>query len=195
MFIIVLLISLVIFKFVFWRRLKEDFVSDQIFRISFISIGMAILFGFASYKYSPNWWFWASIAGLATGVSISAYQHKMDLIELIEASMLASISVYFSVYLYLFVSTREWSLLLLVFLPLVANFFFWVFEKHYKKLSWYRSGRVGFAGFASGGIFFLARAVIAYFNPNMLSFIPGLEVYISLTVALAHFAFLIKLSR
>ncbi len=42
---------------------------------------------------------------------------------------------------------------------------------HYKKISWYKSGKVGFAGIFVLGIFFLVRALVAVWFPNMVSFV------------------------
>ncbi len=194
MFALFIILSLIVFKFIFWMRLKDDFPSDSIFQVSFLAIGLSLLLGFGAYRFYPSWWFWASFVGLEIGVLISSSKNKMNKTEVYEASIIAIMPVYFTIYTYMSLYMRDWMILLLSLTTILAVISFKLFDKYYKKFTWYRSGRIGFAGFSSAGIFFVSRAIVAYLNPDMLSLLT-VEIYISILLAIVHFAYIIKLSR
>jgi len=64
---------------------------------------------------------------------------------------------------------------------------FYFLETKYKKISWYRSGRVGFSGLTTAAIFFLLRAAISPFYPNLLTFSGSFEYLFSGLVAFILF--------
>jgi len=68
-------------------------------------------------------------------------------------------------------------------------------DMHYKNISWYRSGKVGFSGLAITAIFFLTRIIVSVFYPQTLSILPNYEIYISTICVLLSLALTYNLSR
>ena len=196
MLINVLIVALVffIFLFLFWRKLKEDYVANQIFTTAlFITLGIVIA-GVISYYFFSTW-FWLVLAGCGLALVAGVRKFRMRLTEVVEAAMYSLVPVLATVYLVDFIYTSKYISLvgfaLMVFLFILFN----VFDKHYKKFTWYKSGRVGFSGLATLGLFFLIRALLATGFPDMLSFSRTGEVYLSLFAALACFLSVFYLSR
>ncbi|MFC1649761.1 hypothetical protein ACFL2C_03565 [Patescibacteria group bacterium] len=195
LFVTVLVLTIIVSKFVFWRRLKDDFEPEAIFKVSFLSIGLALVLGFVTYKYYPEWWFWAGVLGVMIGSVVGVVRYKMYPIELAETTFISAMPIVFTIYTFLYTVTGNWDVIVMSGIALFCTILFVFFDRYYKRFSWYRSGRVGFAGLASAGVFFLARGIVAYLNPDMLSFVPGVDVFISSLFAVVPFAALFILAR
>ena len=143
----------------------------------------------------PLWWFWLSIVFISFGFLIGIYRFKLRIFEVIEALVVSLLPLVAIVFLRNYLSTQS---IYLLFASLVSLFLFVVFlviDKHYKRFTWYKSGRIGFSGLTIFGIFFLIRAIVAVFLPSMLSFSGKYEVYLSAIVAFAAFLTLFNLAR
>ncbi|KKU09425.1 MAG: hypothetical protein UX13_C0040G0007, partial [Candidatus Woesebacteria bacterium GW2011_GWB1_45_5] len=80
-------------------------------------------------------------------------------------------------------------------LTLAFIFIFYYLDSHYKKFTWYGSGKIGFAGLATAGIIFLVRAGLAVFTSGVLSFVDKYEATISGTTAFVCFLLIFNLGR
>lgn len=181
-------VSLLTFLFFFWRRLREDFEPPVIFRS-----GLLIVAGFAvgsatagvllprflpsSAIFSPTGlWFWGAGIGLAIGFAISYRVFKLPFYESLEAAVVG----------FLFASpfiTREW---IYEFISLCVYYYL---RSHYKSFSWYKSGKVGFAGLATMGVFFLVRSILALVGGSMIVFTGIGKVEVVLCAALSFLSF------
>jgi len=164
--------------FLFWRSLKEDYLSENIFRSFFWLFGAgalgAIILGKAAVGFlaptavfSPEgMWFWgAFIAGSLSGFFI-AKKLKINPFELFEAALPG---VYLFVAAFSFVVFSRNNIrfalyhgLFVVFLILVK----WLLDGHYRRFFWYRSGKVGFSALATSGVYFLTRTVFSWVFPE-----------------------------
>lgn len=194
--IILVLIASFISLFVFWRRLKDDYVANQIFTtVSYIIIGISITLSVSKYFF-PSFWFWFTLFGCIVGVLFGVYKFRMRITEVAEATILAilpGLLVMFSYELIASSMKLENAIWVLIIFVLIALFSY--LDKHYKKFVWYKSGRVGFSGFSVLGIFFLARSLLAIKFTSMLSFTSGLEIYLSGVAAFLSFLIVFHLSR
>src|SRR4030042_5727608 len=180
------------FLFLSWRRLKEDYTSAIIFSFSFlllafIALGslIGILLGrslAASNIFNPQGlWFWGAFIFGSIGFAICFFtprglaHFRMRLLETLEAVGLGFIFLFFCI-------SFGKSILFSVAVGILIPFFF-VINARYKSFSWYTSGKVGFAGLAVLGIFFLIRAIVALIDPTMISFIGKLDAILSSVVA------------
>lgn len=194
------------FLFLFWRRTKEDYSSDQIFSFSF-TIVLGILIGFlvgsfignkipSSNIFSPkSLWFWGSFIGGCIGFEIAFLKSKLRFFENLEAASLGFIFWIFAISLISSIQTLDLKLLTysVILGSLIPLFFF--FSSHYKRFAWYKSGKIGFAGLATLAVFFLTRFLVALIDPAMLSFTSKFDAIIDITVAFAFFITLFKLAE
>jgi hypothetical protein len=193
--ILVDIFGILIFLFLYWRRLKEDYISNIIFISAFYSlIGLSVFYALSKYFLS-QWWFWSSFIGLNLGFFISVRRFRLRFYESFE-TLLASITPWFGLLFFAdSIKSSDWFSFGYFLLIVATLFTYRYLSKAYKGFSWYRSGRVGFAGLTTYGIFFLVRGVIAIFFPFMLSFVRGYEAIISGLVAFLFFLMIYNLSR
>ena len=185
----------VIFLFIFWKNLREDYTSNQVFStatLSLLGIGLGYLI---SYKFFPSWWFWLELVLVSVGFTIAVIRYSLRPFEAIEA-LVISLAPWLSL---IFLSDSVTNINLssfLAFFSLVCLITLYIFlDSHYKSFSWYASGRIGFSGLATLGIFFFLRASLAYFFPFVISFVGKFEVVVSGIGAFISFLTLYNLSR
>jgi hypothetical protein len=189
------ILGLFIFLFVFWKKLKDDYVSEIIFSAATLIL-MGFLVGFlVGLRFLPSWIFWTEFTGILVGLAIAALKYKLRVYESFEAvviSLLPWLSIYF-----LHDSVDNSSLVSFiafgVILALIGAYY--LFDLKYKNFSWYRSGRVGFSGLATAGLFFLIRSAVAIFWPSVLSFSGTIEPVISGAFAFVAFVLIFNLGR
>jgi hypothetical protein len=186
MFIAFNIIGFIIFLYLFWKRLKEDYIANQIFSTAFFSVIGLVVFYLISRKFFFPWWFWSTLTGAVIGLSLGVWKYKLKYFETFEA---ASLGLFIWLSLYFLADAVTHSSLpsfigFVVIVILVGLYHF--FDNHYKSFIWYRSGKVGFSGLATSTVLFLIRTIVFLFLPNALSFVPKFEVYLS---ALASFLF------
>lgn len=203
------LIGIILFLFFYWRSLREDHTSQEIFSSSLIIIGAILtgsLIGSALVPvvgptriFSPRGlWFWGAAIGLVLGFIYTHKKYKFRLFEMIETVCIASL------FWLLTLSIREaiWPISI-GFALLILLFFF--LKKNYRRFNWYKSGKVGFAGLASLAIFFLLRGILAiFFYDAMVSFgrsngysllIGRIDALISATIAFCFILCIYTLSK
>lgn len=188
------LIGLLLFLFSLWKKLREDYIPSFIFSLGFYILFLLFSTYVLAIEFQPGYVFWFCFLGIAAASSAAIYRFKMRRFEVIEAVVLSSLPLLLSlsIHQYIVTARREWIGIVLFMVGLLALYFF--LDMHYKKFTWYKSGRVGFTGLVILGIFFLARAVIALLSPSVLSLVRG-DAVISGIIAFLSFLSLFKLSR
>ena len=158
-----------LFLFIFWKRLKEDYLPDQIFATATFSI-VGITVGALMAKYLlPGWWFWFIAAFSFFGLSIGILKYKFRFHEVFEAGFIGLMPWLSAIFLFDSVRTISvMSFLSFVVIILLLGLYYYL-DTHYKNFSWYLSGRVGFAGLTTAAIFFLVRAALALSSNPVLS--------------------------
>jgi hypothetical protein len=185
-----------VFLYVFWKRLKEDYSSGQIFTCAFYILVGLIIANILANRFFPNWWFWLSILGLSIGLLAGVVRFKLRFMESLEALVISSLPSMFLLYLGgIILIGYEPELLFGALFVIGLIILFVVFNKYYKRFTWYRSGRIGFSGLTIMGTFFLVRAAVAVYFPSMLSFAGKYEVFISAIVAFLSFLGVFNLAR
>ena len=193
--IVVSIVGASLFIFLFWRRLKEDYSSDIIFSTSlFTLLGIGLSLAISLYAFS-NYWFWISVLGASVGLLTGIVKYNLRTYEVVEAavvSILPWLGIVFFTY-----AVAYSSLISLVGMGIVVMclVLFAVLNNHYKRLSWYKSGRVGFAGITTLGVFFLARALVAIVANDVLSFIERYEAIVSAAASFICFFVVFRLAR
>ncbi len=193
--LIFIVLASTFFLYVFWKRLKEDYMDYQIFSTGFYTLfGISLGSIVASY-FAPIWWFWLSLLGGLIGIFLGILRFRLKFIEVLEAGILGGLIILNLFLSYSLMITRNLVLFLTFVFGLLLILLFLLLDRHYKKFTWYKSGKIGFSGFTTAGIFFLVRSIVALSLPNMLSFVGNYEVYISAIAAFGSFLTVFNLSR
>jgi hypothetical protein len=194
------------YLYFFWNRLKEDYVSLQIFSSAFYILG-GILGGYLLSKflvasrlmvfgvYETGVHFWLSVIGSAAGFAISIFRFKLKFFETFEAYGMGLIYVLLSVFVVnTFSALSIVSLIASTSVALLIVLFYFL-ETKYKNISWYKSGKVGFSGLVVLGIFFLVRGAVALKFDFVLTFLGRIESVISLILTFFIFLAIYNLSQ
>lgn len=168
----ILLYSLAIFAFMFvwWRGIKDEIGVNEAITTS-VYLALALLIGLGA----------GAIASQRVG-SISNFFTPSGLGYWF-AVLFSFLCLYFTMrhsgvgffdYFEKFVNAMLWMGLFVTGMHLVvvalSLFLFIWFRSTYKKISWYKSGKVGFAGLMAVAFYFLIRAVVELLMVNLLSF-------------------------
>lgn len=201
-----LIVGLFFFLFLFWQRLKEDYsaklIFDSAFTIAISALLGVFLLGLAgsfiqisNVFFSSGLWFWGGVGGIVIGEMVSIRKFKLKWVEVFEATAISSFAWLFFIYILNF--TFDISILSLIF-PIFLIFLVWLFffvDKRYRGFSWYKSGKAGFSGLLTAGVFFLGRVAISYFFPQSFSLIGKLDLVISAVASFLIFFSLYNLSE
>ena len=191
----VTILALLIFLFLFWKRLKEDYAAEIIFKAAtFILVGIGIGW-VAAARFFPAWFFWASTIGGLIGLSFAILRFRVKFYETLEAFIISSLPWLSLIFLENSVARSSLSSFIAFIAILIMVFVSYYFDTHYKRFTWYRSGKIGFAGLAVAIIFFLLRTAIAISKVPMLSFVGQGEAVISGIAFLVSFLLLFNLGR
>lgn len=183
------------FSFVFWRRLKEDYINNQIFTSIIIIFLLTSAVYFISAKYLPRYTFWLSFLGFILGVAFSSSRFKLRFYETFESSIIAMFPFLSGIFLVDVVKHSSLFSLGAFAVTFSFQFIYRFINNRYKNFGWYKSGRIGFAGLTTLGIYFIIRGVVAIIFPFVLSFSGSYETIISGTASFLLFLAVFDLSR
>lgn len=176
------ILGVFILFYMLWHVLKDDYQYEKIFNLGFLIL-FGYLLGLVVSRYIlKDYWFWTILVGISIGFVFAIKKQKMKFFDVFEGTVIGLLP-WISVF-YLFDSIDKSSLKSFIsfWLGLICIALFFFFKSYYRTFTWYRSGRVGFAGVLTAIIFFLIRALSSH------------ELYLSGAVALILFLVLYKLS-
>ena len=140
-------------------------------------------------------WFWTSLLGGFVLFVIGIFRYKLKFFEAFEAFLIGAVSWFFIITFFLSLEKGDLKWLLYSASVFVLILGFFGLEKKYRQFSWYKSGKVGFSGFAIAAVFFLIRSVIAIISPDMLSFLGRIDAIISAIASFICFLVVYTLSQ
>jgi hypothetical protein len=187
--------GVLVFLFIFWKRLREDYAPAIIFEISFyILLGIAVT-QLISFRLIPDWFFWTSILGALVGLYLGNLRFKVRFYEAFEAVVIGLLP--WGSFIFLKDSVARASLGSFIgFLGvLLIIFIFYYVDTHFREFTWYKSGKVGFAGLSILALIFTVRSTIALIGISVLTFSGNYEAMVSGAAALVCFVLLFNLSR
>lgn len=185
--------GITLFFFLLWKRLKDDYHYEKIFNLSFI-VFFGIVIGYFISKYFPIYWFWIQIGLVSLSFGVSIARQKMKFFESLDSLIIGLLPWLSFTFLIDAIAKSSLSSFLIFWVGLIFISLFFFLDSHYRKFAWYKSGRVGFAGVLTAGLFFLSRVVLYLIYPQTISFVPNFEIYLSGTFAFAFFLLLYRLS-
>lgn len=187
--------GILVFLFIFWKRLREDYASGIIFETAFyILLGVGVT-QLISFKLIPDWFFWTSILGALIGLYLGNLRFKVRFYESLEASVVGLLPWTSFVFLKDSVAKASLSSFLAFLAILLIIFIFYYVDTHFREFTWYKSGRVGFAGLSTLALIFTVRSTIALIGISVLTFSGNYEAMVSGAAALLCFVLLFNLSR
>lgn len=192
---VVSVIGIFLFFFIFWKRLREDYVANQIFSTAFFVIfGIGITYTAARF-YFFDWWFWALFAGALGGAVLGIFKYRMRIYEVIESAVIGLLPwLSLSLLAGAFINKSVFSYLASALIVILILLFLLI-DTHYKTFTWYKSGKAGFSGLIVLSLLFLIRSGVAIAFPDMISFVGNREVLLSGIVAFILFLNLFNLAR
>lgn len=193
--ILLAVFAALVFLFFFWKRLKEDYTHSQIFTTGFYAIAGSTIGSIVSDNFFPGWWFWAGLLGGLIGLFLGIFRFKLRVFETLESFIFGALLVITLIFAYHWYTFSSLSSGIGFLAGVLLIILFAVLDKHYKRLTWYRSGRVGFTGLTVAGFSFLIRGVVAAILPDMLSFVGNIETTLSGVASFTAFLAVFNLSR
>jgi hypothetical protein len=189
------ILGYLLFLFLFWRKLKEDYSAQPIFTTGFYALIGFLAFFFLAFYFFFQYWFWAAFIGVCLGLTVGILRFHLKLYEVIE-SVVCGLLVWLAI-VFLNDSVTNSSLFSFAGFAVVTAIagIYYFLDGHYHNFTWYKSGKIGFSGLTAAAIFFLTRAVIAGFYPFMLSFSGKFEIYLSAIVSFIFFLLTYNLAR
>lgn len=183
------------FLFIFWKRLKEDYASSMVFTTSFYVLIGLVIGEVVAGRFFPVWWFWLDLLGISLGLGLGIFRFRLRNFETVEAVVISFLPWLSLVFLRDAIESNSLHsgvgfLIVLVFVAI-----FILLDKHYKRFTWYKSGKIGFSGATTLGLIFLTRAFIAVTFPNVISFVGRLDAILSAVLAFISFLVVFDLAR
>ncbi len=184
------------FLFIFWKRLREDYSSEIVFKTAF-NILVGILVGSLIFlKFSQIGFFWPVLVGALVGLGLSFFRFRVRFYETFEAFIIASFPWIGLTFLLDSITHSSLTSFFAFIAVLIFVFAAYYLDTHYKDFSWYKSGKIGFAGIVTLGIFFIVRSTLAIFGIHMISFVGlKIEAVVSGAAAFLCFILLLNLAR
>lgn len=188
-------VGIILFLFLFWRRLKEDYSSNIVFSSAlFILAGILIGYLISTYFF-PRWFFWFEAFGAFLGLSWGIVKFNTRFFETYEALFISFMPWLTLFYLAELIRKPGWAIAVVALLNFALILLFDFVSIKYKSFSWYKSGKIGLAGLLTSGVFFLMRAAIATILPSMVSFLGLSEIVLSGVCAFTIFLLIYNLSK
>lgn len=161
------------FAFVLWRKLKEDYTTDQIFYLTVASLASGVFAGFIIFAYfGPNFSFLGFWIGSAFACAWLIRKLALHFFEVVDGVVggalwfLTALSGSTVIKLGVgdfFANVGQFAV------SLVSLVSYYLFAARYRSFSWYGSGKIGFPGMAALWVFFATHSLLAFFLFWMLS--------------------------
>lgn len=195
MTVLVNFLAVVVALFVFWRRLKEDYDSKEIFATASYILLASLLGVLATQYWLHSFAFLTWATGGFIGLVAGVRRFKLRFYETFEAYILAILYLLGLVALGGLVLGPSFASLYKLFALWVLVVFYHVLNANYHNFSWYASGRAGFAGLTAAGVGLLARVVAVLAMPAGFIAAGKSEALVDGTLSFVFFLLVFNLSR
>jgi hypothetical protein len=182
-----------LFSFSFWKGLKDDYISSQIF-----SVSITVIFTFTGAVIISNYFkeyrFWILFFALILGYIIGSYKNAIKIydgydsfvVSVLISGLLSSVILFYSA------SLPE----IIFYISLAASLLvYFLVHKQYKSFIWYRSGKRGFSGLFITGLFFLIRSAVSLVKPELTIMVTTYDIFISGLISFVSFLNIFILGR
>ena len=187
-------IGILIFLYMLWRVLKDDYHFEKIFNLGFIILSVFLLNSFILKYLLSEYWFWINLFSLVLASLFIIKRQKMKFFEILNAMVIGLLPWLSMIYINDAINNSSLSSFVIFWVVLICVFLYFFSSANYRRFSWYKSGRIGFSGIVAALIFFLFRFVSAFLNSSIISYVGVLEVYFSGSTTLLLIIMLYNLS-
>ncbi len=192
---LITLLTVFLFLFIFWLRLKDDYTQNQIFTTGFyVLLGIGIG-NILAIKFMRDFWFWLGFFGGFLGLIYGVSHFRLRFFEALESYTISGLFLFLIVSFISYLEDLSSSTLIVILLVLFFISFFYFLDSRYKNFTWYKSGKVGFSGLTILGLFFLTRSLVAIRTVSVISFGKDVEVLLSGLLSFISFIILYNLSE
>ena len=193
--IITTFVGVLLYLFFFWKRLKDDYIRNQIFTTAFYGLVLLGSGYLISLYFFSSLRFWFSLVGAIIGFVLGIFRYKLKILEVLEAAVLGLLSIFTLILLGELILSREILYLFSFIVLVLLIILFHLLDKYYKGFAWYKSGRIGFSGLTVIGVFFLIYTIVAVTLSGVISFVGNKDYLISLLLAAISFSLVFKLAK
>lgn len=186
--------GLLLFLFLFWKRLKDDYQYEIIFNLSLYVLGGLGLGLLITNYFLNSYWFWIVALFIIFGFLIGIKKCRVRFYEAFDGLVVGLFSWLALFYLTNSIVNSNLFAFLAFWVTCLLIFTFFLLDSKYRSFYWYMSGRVGISGLLTLALFCLSRLIVSFFKPTFISISP-FEGYISGTFAFVLFLLLYNLSR
>lgn len=194
------------FLFIYWKKMRHDYTRDMVFASGFSILLLVISMTFISIyivRYIPatnifdstQLWFWGALVGYLIAFGLNIVNSKFKFFESLEASGIGLFIWLGFIFVANGINRRDLNSLLASGLVIGLFMIYLILERKYRRFTWYKSGRVGFAGLTTLGLFFLIRSMVSIYGGSMLSLAGRVEVVLSSVLAFLLFFSVYHLSE
>jgi len=161
----------VIFLFIFWKRLKEDYASEIVFSVSFY-IFIGIFIGWlVSSNFLREWFLWVNFVGAIVGLYFGILRFRIKFFESFESLIIAGLPWLSFIFLADSVGRSSLSSFIAFLSILIFILFFITWTVIFVNLrGMCRKSRV--CGLATLALILLARVVSSLMKVSVLSIVP-----------------------
>lgn len=163
-------LGLVFFSFSLWRSLKEDYPTEKIFILTLVLAGTGFLSWSIFRERAGSFGFWLAGAIL---VLVGTWALKKMEFKFFEFADGLAPSWFWLVFFFSLAGFfKDWKNFTGLFYPaaaLLSLFTYRFLLVRYRRFSWYPSGKVGFAGFSSLGVYFVLQGAVVFYGNPVLS--------------------------
>lgn len=188
------LVAFLSFLFIFWRKLREDYLSSQIFSLGILGLVSLVVTVILVEWYGRVEYRWLSVVVPFCVMTAYSIKNHMRINEVTNA-LFPALVIGNICYLLLEPLPSKKLLLFLVLANLLFLPLFFFLESNYKRIQWYKSGKIGFSGLLSSSIFFAANAAVAFSSFPMIFFVGKINAVVLLVLAVFSLLWLFLLSR
>lgn len=193
--IITTFVGVLLYLFFFWKRLKDDYIRNQIFTTAFYGLVLLGSGYLISLYFFNTLRFWLSLVGAITGFLLGIFRYKLKVLEVLEAAVLGLLSIFTLILLGELILSHDILYLFSFIVLALLIILFHLLDKYYKRFAWYKSGRIGFSGLTVTGVFFLIYTIVAITLSGVISFVGNKDYLISLLLAAISFSIVFKLAK
>ena len=77
------------FLFIFWKRLKVDYIGNQIFSSAFIVLAILTIAKLIATYFLAAWWFWLSLLSVSAALLLAIKRYRLRVFETLEAQVIS----------------------------------------------------------------------------------------------------------
>lgn len=172
-------LGLIIFLFIFWKKTKEDFSSEIVFKSASLVLLGSSMFYLISFNFFPDWFLWFAFFGGILGLTLAIFSQKVRFYEIFEAFVISMLPWVSLVFLYDSIVVSSFNSFCAFLISLTLIFLSYWLDNNYKRFFWYKSGKIGISGLILLAIVFLIRSIVAFFGIHVISFTGSKELVFS----------------